>query len=264
MKLHKGDGCGGEGLYYEPENYKEVIIWLHGLGGNANEWSDLIQRSILYPKLVKTKWILLSAPQRPVTLNNGMLSPAWFDIKSLNEGANEDIEGFKQSAVRIINIIRKEENKGIKQNKIIIGGFSQGAAMSYLVGLAAKNIHLGGIIALSGWLPLRNDGFNKGNESLLNDDYLYFGNTKENKNRIKIFVGHGEDDFIVQHTWGKNSANIIRDHLKLPLITFNSYSNMGHSINNSELLDVYNFMIDVFGNIPLSANNSDDTVLNIE
>jgi predicted esterase len=50
-------------------------------------------------------------------------------------------------------LIDSEVNAGLDPSRIVLGGFSQGAAMSLLTGLTCKH-RLGGLVVLSGWLPL--------------------------------------------------------------------------------------------------------------
>ena len=58
--------------------------------------------------------------------------------------------------VRSLNqIITEEVDSGIPANRIIIGGFSQGGSMSLLTGLTSER-KLGGVVVMSGWLPLKN------------------------------------------------------------------------------------------------------------
>lgn len=58
--------------------------------------------------------------------------------------------------VRSLNqIITEEVDSGIPANRIIIGGFSQGGSMSLLTGLTSER-RLGGVVVMSGWLPLKN------------------------------------------------------------------------------------------------------------
>lgn len=52
-------------------------------------------------------------------------------------------------------LISAEVDAGIPAERIVIGGFSQGGAMSLLTGLTTER-RLGGIAVMSGWLPLRN------------------------------------------------------------------------------------------------------------
>lgn len=44
------------------------------------------------------KFILPTAPNRPVTLNGGMMMPAWYDIKGLSANRlSEDFEGLTET-----------------------------------------------------------------------------------------------------------------------------------------------------------------------
>ncbi len=52
-------------------------------------------------------------------------------------------------------LISAEIESSIESGRIVIGGFSQGAAISVLTGLNNKR-KLAGIACLSGWVPLRN------------------------------------------------------------------------------------------------------------
>ena len=50
-------------------------------------------------------------------------------------------------------LIRAEVDAGIPAHRIVLGGFSQGGAVALLTGLTSE-YKLGGVIVLSGWLPL--------------------------------------------------------------------------------------------------------------
>ena len=62
------------------------VIFLHGLGDTAEGWQEIAE--LLQRSLPDTRWVLPTAPSRPVTINQGMEMPAWYDIVSL-----EDREG---------------------------------------------------------------------------------------------------------------------------------------------------------------------------
>lgn len=66
---------------------------------------------------------------------------------------NEDAEGIKASAEYLNTLIQQEINAGIPADRIVLGGFSQGGAMSIYTGLMAK-VKLAGVVSLSGWLLL--------------------------------------------------------------------------------------------------------------
>lgn len=89
-----------------------------------------------------------------VTLNMGMQMPAWYDIKSLeNRTTGEDEDGMWNTVGQVSSWIQTEVAAGIPSERIILGGFSQGAAMSLLSGVSMEH-QLGGLAVLSGYLPL--------------------------------------------------------------------------------------------------------------
>ena len=65
-----------------PENPKNSLIWLHGLGDSSEGFFDyfLEDNSPVYQG---TRVLLLQAPDRPVTINGGMACNSWYDIKGL-------------------------------------------------------------------------------------------------------------------------------------------------------------------------------------
>lgn len=65
----------------------------------------------------------------------------------------EDEDGIKKATDLVHKMIDDEINEGIASNRIIIGGFSQGGALA-LYSALRSNKTLGGVMALSCWLPL--------------------------------------------------------------------------------------------------------------
>jgi predicted esterase len=93
-------------------------------------------------------------PTKPVTANFGMEMPSWFDIYSFGFDSKEDEAGMLQTRSALNALISDEVDNGTPPERVILGGFSQGAAMSLLTGLTGER-KLGGVVCLSGWLPLR-------------------------------------------------------------------------------------------------------------
>ncbi len=58
------------------------------------------------------------------------------------------------SSALINRIITDEVASGTPPSRILLGGFSQGATMTLLVGLTGEH-KLAGLAVLSGWLPLK-------------------------------------------------------------------------------------------------------------
>jgi len=77
-----------------------------------------------------------------------------FDLKGLDLHAGEDNEGIQRAAASVHSLIEDEMKGGIPANRILIGGFSQGGALSLYSSLTSSH-NLAGVVALSCWLPLR-------------------------------------------------------------------------------------------------------------
>lgn len=90
-----------------------------------------------------------------------------FDLKGLDLSAGEDTEGIQRAAASVASLIEEEIQGGIPSNRIVIGGFSQGGALSLFSSLSTAHT-LAGVIALSCWLPLR-DSF----PSVSQNDYIH-------------------------------------------------------------------------------------------
>ena len=90
----------------------------------------------------------------PVTLNGGMKMPAWYDILSLDETDEnrEDMEGVDWAVNFLLDIVREEEKQGISSDRVMVGGFSQGGAVSLRAALTSQT-PLAGCVALSCYLP---------------------------------------------------------------------------------------------------------------
>ena len=77
--------------------------------------------------------------------------PSWFDLATLDkiqDSQNDDERGILQSISAVDALVQAEVDIGIPENKIFIGGFSQGGAVALYGSLTGKR-KLGGIIALS-------------------------------------------------------------------------------------------------------------------
>ena len=148
-----------------------TVIFLHGLGDSGAGWAPVARLLSRNPNLQHIKWVLPHAPVQRVTLNMGMSMPSWFDIATLtfNNPAGdasaaaaagirgdrlEDQDGILNSAMAVGRLIAKEvDDEGIEAKRILLGGFSQGAALGLVTGLTSER-RLAGLVCLSGWLPM--------------------------------------------------------------------------------------------------------------
>jgi phospholipase/carboxylesterase len=128
------------------------IIWLHGLGADGHDFAPLIpQLDIVQSHGVRV--VLPHAPLRPVTINGGLVMPAWYDIRAMDLRYGEDDAGIRRSERQIVALIERELAAGIDARRLFLAGFSQGGAIALHTGLRYGQ-SLGGILALSTYLPL--------------------------------------------------------------------------------------------------------------
>ncbi|KAJ3192692.1 hypothetical protein HK101_006114 [Irineochytrium annulatum] len=201
-----------------------TVLFLHGLGDTGHGWSPVATE--LSEKLPHAKFILPHAPSIPISINNGFSMPGWYDIKSLSrhDRGFEDEAGMMKTVDTINTLIKNEVDAGIPSKRIVLGGFSQGAAMSLLTSLVTAH-KLGGIIGLSGYLPLNHDV-----------DKL----AKDVNQWTPYFMGHGDSDEVVEYQWGQMSAAKLKELGRD--VVFKTYKNMGHSACQPEVQDVLAFL----------------------
>jgi len=133
----------------QPADPTHVIIWMHGLGADGHDFMPMAH-ALNIPGL---RWVFPHAPERSITINQGMLMRGWYDIQSLDRLDHEDAHGLQTSRWQIRDLIEQERLKGFPLENIILGGFSQGGVMALYAGLSQEST-LGGIVALSSYLPL--------------------------------------------------------------------------------------------------------------
>jgi phospholipase/carboxylesterase len=129
------------------------VIWLHGLGADGFDFAPIVEELHL-PRHLAIRFIFPHAKHRSVTLNNGYVMRAWYDLYGLNVTSREDDAGLRESEAVVQQYIVKEVAAGIATDRIVIAGFSQGGALALHAGLRYAQ-PLAGIMALSTYLPLR-------------------------------------------------------------------------------------------------------------
>ena len=140
-------------LEYETgPNPVAAIIVMHGLGADGRDFESFVDELKL-DAVGPVRFLFPNAPQIPVTVNGGYVMRAWYDILGTDLARREDAGGLRQSRVLIDALIRRERERGIPANRIVLSGFSQGCAMTLMVGLRHPE-RLAGLAGLSGYLPL--------------------------------------------------------------------------------------------------------------
>jgi phospholipase/carboxylesterase len=126
------------------------VIWLHGLGADGHDFEPVVPLLGL-PSSPGVRFVFPHAPRRPVTINGGMIMPAWYDIRALSLRREVDEDGVEESAVAVRALLSREKERGVPSGRIVLAGFSQGGAMALHVALGYPE-RLAGVVALSCYL----------------------------------------------------------------------------------------------------------------
>jgi phospholipase/carboxylesterase len=194
------------------------IIWLHGLGADGNDFVPIVHELDL-TGCPAIRFIFPHAPMMPVTINNGYVMRAWYDILGVDLVNREDEGGLRTSQAMIEQLIEQEKARGVPAHRIVLAGFSQGCAMTLHTGLRYPE-KLAGLLGLSGYLPL----------------HTVIADERHDANKdTPIFLAHGRSDPIVPIHRAENSRDILKG-LGYD-IEWHEYL-MPHSVCQEEVADI--------------------------
>jgi phospholipase/carboxylesterase len=127
------------------------VILLHGLGADGHDFVP-IANELGLPDSLPVRFVFPHAPMRSVTVNNGFVMRAWYDIKSFTPAGRADLTGTVESSRRVADYIDRERQLGVAPARVVLAGFSQGGAVALYAGLRYPE-RLAGILAMSCYLP---------------------------------------------------------------------------------------------------------------
>jgi phospholipase/carboxylesterase len=128
------------------------VIWLHGLGADGHDFEPIVP-ALGFGAAPAVRFVFPHASMRPVTINNGWVMRAWYDVRADGGERREDEEGVRDTKKAVEALIARELSRGVPTRSIVLAGFSQGGAMALHTGLRHPE-RLAGILALSCFLPL--------------------------------------------------------------------------------------------------------------
>ncbi|WP_230656986.1 alpha/beta hydrolase [Psychrobacter sp. I-STPA10] len=189
-------------------NIDRAVIWLHGLGASGHDFEPVVPQLGLDNQL-GIRFVFPHAPQIPVTINGGMVMPAWYDIKEMSIERKVDVEQIKISSQRIVDLITREIERGVNPEHIVIAGFSQGGAVAYHTALSYSK-PLAGLLALSTYFATENQ--------------VQFATANQ---QLPIKIDHGTQDPVVPVVLGQRAAALLKN--KNYQVDFSTYP-MAHQV----------------------------------
>ncbi|CZS91822.1 uncharacterized protein RAG0_02364 [Rhynchosporium agropyri] len=230
-----------------------TFIFLHGYGDDADGFINVAHQFQSAHKLPHLSWIFPNAPH-----NHEANTTAWYSLSSISfspipvgsssspsheateedecdESAESDDEIWG-SVAYTEGLIEKEVEKGVDVGRIVVGGFSQGCAVSLILGLAGRyKGKLGGLVGLSGYLP-------KGKRVWEGREELRVSRKKEEGGEMKVLLGHGTKDMLVPVRIFRETKERIVFTVGEDRVEGYEYQGLGHTANGAMFRDMYNFL----------------------
>ena len=195
------------------QNNLKVIFLLHGYGSNEEDLYSL-------KEIIPSNYVIISL-RAPITI--GLNSYAWYSINfenNIDRWIDID-EAINSKNIVINDILLHLKDLEIVNKRVSILGFSQGAILSWSIGIEHPDL-IKNIIPLSGFyhpeITLKNLNF---------------------KFRLNCFSSHGINDEVIPIDWARRGIQILDK--KNINIEFNEYQS-GHEISKENLRDVIEWL----------------------
>ena len=159
-------------------NHTHTFIFMPGFSNQPEDFLNFFKNRINFSKKNDTNIIILRSPLTNVSYYKSK-NYSWFDVYDfpLDNFSDINLDDLKKSAKVLEKVVNNEVNllKG-DYEKIIVGGHSQGAAIS-LYQAYTTNKNYGGVVAFSGFLSP--------------------GDIKDEKRKMKVYFGYGDKDEVI-------------------------------------------------------------------
>ena len=156
-----------------------ALVLLHGRGTDENDLFPLLD------ELDPDRRLLGATARGPLSLPPG--GSHWYVIRQVGSPDPETFQATYALAGGWLDGLLAEH--GIPPERAILGGFSQGAAMTHALGLCAGRPRLAGLIALSGFIP-QVEGFELGDAT-----------------GLPVAIGHGIYDPVISVEFGREARD---------------------------------------------------------
>ncbi|XP_077296481.1 lysophospholipase-like protein 1 isoform X2 [Arctopsyche grandis] len=201
-----------------------TVLFFHGSGSTAEDIKEgsafLMRKNFSFPHL---KVVFPNAPLQPYTPLDGELSTVWFDRIAIESSVPEKLESINKIGEEVLKLIKDENDQGIPDNRIIVGGLSMGGALALHAGLRLKT-SLAGIFAIS---------------SFLNDGSAVYSHLKD-LNQPELMQLHGAQDDLVPVESAKSTFDKLTTLGVTGKFFIDEYAE--HMPNGDQLLAAHNWI----------------------
>ena len=190
-----------------------VLFLLHGYGSHEE---DLFSFANYLPE----EYLIISL-RAPLSLSFG--GYAWYSIhfNEQQDKWSDDAEAKKTQEIILYNIDYHLEQFKLKGQKVSLLGFSQGAILSWAVGLSHPE-RIDKLIALSGYV---------------NEDI--FSYAEKGLDQLRIFSSHGTQDPTLPIEWARKGIALVEK--KEISLAYKEYP-QGHGINQDNFNDLLSWL----------------------
>ncbi len=193
------------------------VIWLHGLGASGHDFVPVVPELHL-PDTMGVRFVFPHAPAIPVTINGGMVMPAWYDILTMAGAERQlDTAQLMASVDAVTALIADQREQGIASERVVLAGFSQGGAVAYQLALTYPE-PLAGLMTMSTYFPTQ--------KSLVP--------TVANRT-LPIHVFHGSRDPMVPESMGLDAVSALTNMGLTP--KYKNYA-MAHELCLAQIQDI--------------------------
>jgi predicted esterase len=283
-----------------PHTHKTTLIFLHGTSQTGPELASILlsfpipppvrslstssnsdpltqnqaETKTLAELLPNTRFVFPTGSPKKTTVFAGLETNSWFNIHTFVDrtvGETEQIPGLAESINYLSSLINDEVEELVKArvrreeagDRIVVGGFSSGAALAvlgFLSGEFERRERIGAVVALSGWLPFRaqidkvienhkevGDGERKWAVRKYVRQLLYMNDgvqgdkmEKMREEKAEILICHGKKDVKVRYEWGVEMTGVLKRMGQK--IECRSYEGLEHWVCGEEMLHVGGFV----------------------
>lgn len=203
------------------------VVWLHGLGADGHDFEPIVPM-LGQPRL---RFVFPHAPAIPVTINGGIVMPAWYDIRTLDRSPDRESEAdIRRSTEQIEALLQREKDRGVPSDRIVLAGFSQGAAMTLHAGLRHAE-PLAGLLVLSGYRVLPG---------------CFEAERSEANRGTPLLMCHGTHDPLLPIELGHEARDFLREHMPTAEIRWHEYP-IQHEVSVPEIEVVAAWLRERFG-----------------